>query len=210
MPIKKYFEQRPDQPLTPDMRRWSLALAKAEEHHLDVACQLFRPRDGLVFKPARLFLFLRSGGNDVEVLEAPWDPDLNDWLIRQKVRAESLAAEGERFGFAGKDHFSPIEIRFGDGFFNAVMVHHLRAVGFDDVSPSRETLRELSEPHPATGESATTCAEMIDQVIATTAATLTGQLGYSEEEAGAVLAAAIAYYLDERFNVTNSKLLGFR
>lgn len=38
---------------------------------------------------------------------------------------------------------------------------------------------------------------------------LTQKLRYSREEAETILAGAIAYYLDERFSITNRELLGF-
>jgi len=39
---------------------------------------------------------------------------------------------------------------------------------------------------------------------------LTEKLGYNREDAENILAGAVAYYLDERFSITNRELLGFR
>jgi hypothetical protein len=49
---------------------------------------------------------------------------------------------------------------------------------------------------------------MIDDAITATADDLK-RLGYPEGAREDVLAAAIAYYLDERFSITNGRLLGF-
>lgn len=209
MPIKNYFEDVPVKALPADARRWSIALRQARERSQKVVCRLERPRDGLVFRPARIFLFIKDGETDVSAFDAPWDSNLNDWLVKEGVPAETTEAEGDRFGLAARDRFAPIEVRFGDGFFNAVLVHHLRGVGFGEISPTREQLAAIYEPQPATGEQATICVEMVDGVIARCARDLK-TLSYANHEAEAILAAALAYYLDERFNITNSKLLGFK
>jgi hypothetical protein len=208
MPIKKFFDDVPIKPLPPDARRWSLALKHATEHGHQAFCRLDRERDGLVFKVARLFLFIRNRGKDVDVLDAPWNQALHDWLVREKVPAETPQNEAERFGFALKDKFAPIELRFGDGFFSAVLVHFLRDQGFDEAKSTKEMLGRIHESHGARGEHATICAEMIDDAITATADDLK-RLGYPEGAREDVLAAAIAYYLDERFSITNGRLLGF-
>lgn len=209
MTIRKFFNDLPIKPLPPDARRWSVALKKAREQGHDVVCRFDRERDGLVFKPARLFLFVRKEGVDVDALDAPWNVALHEWLVREKVRAEEPGNEAERFGFALKERFAPIELRFGDGFFSAVLVHFLREQGFGDAAPSKEMLGAIHEPHAARGEQAVLCAEMIEAALIGVADDLK-TLGYDEGLREDVLAASVASYLDERFNITNSRLLGFR
>jgi hypothetical protein len=100
-------------------------------------------------------------------------------------------------------------MRFGDGFFNAVLVHRLRGEGFGEVSPTKETLAAIHEPRPAQGEQAPICIEMVDEVLMTCNEDLKA-LSYDEATREAILVGALAYYLDERFNITNGRLLGFR
>jgi len=209
MSIKKFFDDVPIKALPPDARRWSVALKRAETQGHHAVCRFDRERDGLVFKPARLFLFIRKDGSDIEVLDAPWSTALHEWLVREKIRAEAPDNEAERFGFALNERFAPTELRFGDGFFSAVLVHYLREQGFGDAAASKEALDAIYEPHAAKGEHATTCAEMIEEVLVGVAEDLK-RLEYGGEIREAILAASIASYLDERFNITNSKLLGFR
>jgi len=209
MSIKKFFVDVPIKALPPDARLWSVALRRAEAQGQQAVCQFDRERDGLVFKPARLFLFVRMDGADIDALNAPWSAALHEWLVRERVRAEDPNNEAERFGFAINERFAPIELRFGDGFFSAVLVHYLREQGFGEAEASKEVLGAIYEPHAAEGEHATTCAEMIEEVLVGVAEDLK-RLEYNEEIREAILAASIAYYLDERFNITNGKLLGFR
>jgi hypothetical protein len=51
--------------------------------------------------------------------------------------------------------------------------------------------------------------ESVKRVI-TSAARSLKKVGYPEAQAIEILAGALAYYLDERFNISNRELLGFR
>ena len=52
----------------------------------------------------------------------PWDDELNDGLIRLKVRAVSTEQEAERFALGLRAALRKVEREFGDGYFNAVLV----------------------------------------------------------------------------------------
>jgi len=53
-------------------------------------------------------------------------------------------------------------------------------------------------------------AKMIKWRLQKCGSDLTQKLNYTREEAETILAGAIAYYLDERFSITNRELLGFK
>lgn len=117
--------------------------------------------------------------------------------------------ESERFGVTPSDRLASIVLRYGDGFFNAVLIQHLVKEGFASVSPTQVKLARIRESQPASGESAVDCEQMIEAIIQAIARELVDKLGYPPDDARRVLTAAIAYYLEERFNITNSRLLGF-
>ena len=50
---------------------------------------------------------------------------------------------------------------------------------------------------------------MIENTLKEVARDLATDLGYERSEAKSILASAVAYYLDERFSVTNRRMLGF-
>jgi len=205
MSIEKYFRVPVEMPLSPDVRRWQARLADPSTRE----CLFVRPREGLVFRPARLLLLMKNQGKLVDDVDSPWDSELNDWAITQGIRAETEDNEAERFGYALNDRFERTVLRYGDGFFSAVLLQHLRAEGFGSVSPTRDKLARLHEPAPAQGEAVSDCTQMIDSVIQRMASELLEGLKYGDAVAAAVLAAAVAYYLDERFSLTNALLLGF-
>jgi hypothetical protein len=108
--------------------------------------------------------------------------------------------------------FEPIEIRVGDGYFNAVFLGRLRSPPFDEQPRLPEVLLQLVrqynvEPGPHYDE----CLAQIESAIGLLSADLTESeyLGYSFDEADAILDGALAQYADERFSVTNPRLMGW-
>jgi len=188
------------------VHRWQARLAQPG---VTGECFFERKRTGLVFQPARLTLLIKERGTFVGELPSPWDSELNDWTIERGLRAATLQNEGERFGLTFNDRLYPIALRYGDGFFNAVLIQHLMREGFSDVAPTNRKLERIRENRPMSGEPASDCALLIESAIQTIAGNLLRGLTYSRAEAQAVLADGMAYYLDERFNITNAELLGF-
>lgn len=209
MSIKKFFDGTSARPLPSDIRRWSAALRRAKDQGCHAVCRFERKRAGLVFEPGRLFLIFRDGDQDVDILDAPWDMALHDWLLDESIRAETTENEAERFGFVLNDKFAPIELRFGNGFFSSVLVNYLHQQGFDEAASTKQALAAIHENQATKGQQEALCAEMIEREIVGIAADVK-RLGYDEGVREDILAGAIAGYLDERFSITNSRLLGFR
>ena len=80
-----------------------------------------------------------------------------------------------------------------------------------DWNPKQPGVRaKLDAVHsypPGDGESARLCWAAVEEVLAATARTLTGPLAYPRPEAEKILSDAVAYYIDDRFNVSTRKLL---
>lgn len=72
----------------------------------------------------------------------------------------------------------------------------------------REKLDAIHSYPPSTSQAREDCTAQIKSVLATNARRLEA-LGYDREAAIGILANAIAHYLDERFNIHTSALLGF-
>jgi hypothetical protein len=100
----------------------------------------------------------------------------------------------------------PIATRFGDGYFNSVLVYLLRQGPFADHSALAETLGSIHE-YPAAGGSKGDCEELIDHELGVAAQELMG-LYADRTVAEDILAGAITQYLDDRFHVTDRRLLG--
>ena len=147
----------------------------------------------------------------VEQTHDDWDQDLNTDLLQLHIPAVTLKNESERMGMMMNELFSEVESDFGDGFFNAVLFEKLAEVGLASAGPVSEKLKYIHvyKAHKG-GRSYAECASKIDSVIAGCARSLTELLRYEESEAKPVLEDAIAYYLDERFSITDRKRLGLR
>ena len=100
------------------------------------------------------------------------------------------------------------ESRYGDGFYNAVLVAVVEEF-FAQDSRVKEKLALLGRDHPhKQGASYLDCVEMIEAALASCARQLADDLGYGRSTAEKILAGAVDIYLDERFSLTNRKLLG--
>jgi len=170
-----------------------------------------RKRDGLSFRPARLFVYILDGdGNRTERSPEPWDEVVNRDLVAIGARAASEENEIERLGYALKFDLEPVEVRYGDGYFNSMLVQMLNELGFADVASVARCLARISTGSPSRDSVAYDAARRdIESALREAGSPLTASLGYDDETAQQILAGAVAYYLDERFHVTNRERLGF-
>jgi hypothetical protein len=172
---------------------------------------ILRPRAALGFEPARLTLeFLDKQGNPVDYKTEEWDPGLNGALIRRKIMALDEANEVTRFGLALAAAFEEAESRYGDGFFNSVLMVVIDKSPFASKAAIKELRTHISTNRPYQGgHSADDCAVMIQSALQDRWFELRKSLGYQKEAADRIMAGALASYLDERFTVTDRRKLGW-
>lgn len=192
------------EPPPPEARRWEFFLAQG----VRPVCTFVRRREGLSWTPARLVISYPDAEPPVPPDPAiAWDSRLDRWLLDHKIQAVDAENEAERFGFGLRDQFEPIEIRYGSGYFNAVLVSYLRSSGFADQLTVREKLAAIHSYAPSEGQANEYCTAQIKAVLGTNARALES-LGYARDTAIEILANAIAHYLDDRFNIHTRALLG--
>jgi hypothetical protein len=176
-----------------------------------IVVEILRPRDVLGFKPAKLYLHLLGDeGQDVEPYQKEdWDVALNTALVKRKIRAISPDNEKVRFTLGLRAALQFPETRFGDGYFNAVLVHLIVNSPFarhPSVAPILQFVYKNGVE--TSSRKYAECRGLIDDAIRGRALELVELLGYGIPEAEEILAAAVAGYLDERFSVTNRKIMG--
>jgi hypothetical protein len=203
----KYFDSPAPRPEHPRVRAWRSYRKAPAVHHVGV--EVLREREGLTVLAARLFVsFYREDGEIARQDEAPWEPELEAWLIdEEKARASTIENEKLRFSLLLKPALRPILVRYGDGYFNSVLIAGLRAGPFRDHAEVADMLRHIHENQPA-GESRLDCQQLIDHEFASAAQRLLKLYDGNRAAAEDILGGAIARYLDDRFSVTNSRLLG--
>lgn len=206
-PLDTLFAKRDADPYHHPLLRFLDAPAPKPDK---VRVEMVRPRDVLGYKAATIYVHWAAGGVDQPPQPYPWDGELNAELVRRNVRSVSPEAEAVRFGLALRDAFKRPEARFGDGFFNAVLVEVVRELGFPAFEEVDAVLKHIAThaPHKG-GNGFADCREIIVGIISTRAAELVDLLGYSQGDAKNVLAAAMAQYLDDRFSVSNRIRLGW-
>jgi hypothetical protein len=209
--LDDYFQEdaAADQPKHPTLRAWLDYRNRSEV--ADAKFELHRPRDVLGYKPAKIYVhFYDKDANECHCDHDAWDDDLNAGLVQHGFKAVSEDNEVERFALALRSALRNPENRFGDGFFNSVLVHVVKESEFANYDEIKYVLKHATALDPnLNSRSYTECAEMIKVALCERALELKNQLSYPQDRAKAILVGAVARYLDERFSVTNRARLGW-
>lgn len=201
----KYFDEPGLAPEHPRIRAWRSYKNNSSRVELEIR----RQREGLSYLPTSMVVIFYGADGAIshhDVTE--WDLELDSWLVAEHVKAKDEGNEKLRFSLRLKAVFRPIAIRFGDGFFNSVLIYLLRGGPFANHQALAQVLGEIHE-YEAAGGSKIDCEELIDyeiKVVARELMCLYADRAVAEE----ILAGAIAQYLDDRFHITEGRLLGFR
>jgi hypothetical protein len=173
--------------------------------------QVIRQRAPLGFEPAQLsLLFFDQEGAVYDYKSEPWDAELNEALIKHKIRAVDESNEVQRFGLGLAAALQHPENRYGEGFFSAVLILVIDQGPFAKMDPVREVRPHISANRPYEGgHSAEDCSVMIQAALQDRWLELRRNLEYDKTEAERVLAGALGYYLDERFSITDGRKLGW-
>jgi hypothetical protein len=205
------FAVGPDAASNPKLRFWKQRMGRADIG--DVRCEVVRPRDVLGFKPAKLYVhFFDNDGSEMQCDEADWDDELNAGLVALAVKAITEENEAQRFSLSLRAAFRPAERRYGDGFFNAVLVQWVRESSLATALPVQEILSHVhtNRPYREGGDSYENCRDLIQSAVRGRALELTQNLQYPREAAQEILARAVAQYVDERFSVSVGKAFGWK
>lgn len=190
----------------PKLRFW---LGQQRRHAQSVArVEVRRVRRGLALLPIKVYFSLYvDGAEEVFQDEADWDDDLNQGLVDHGIRARDLQNEKVRFGLSLDSGFRRAEREFGDGYFNAVLIHFVKHTPLGEAPDVAQLLKEVREGQPSMeGKSYRLCVEFLKSTLQKRWEELL-KLGYSGEQPAEVLSGALAQYLDDRFNITNRRIL---
>jgi hypothetical protein len=173
--------------------------------------EITRLRATLGFEPATMTLHFFDKQNQVyDYKTEPWDPELNALLLERKVRAVDEHNEIQRFGLGLSAEFKHVESRYGDGFFSSVLIVVVDQSPFGNSPSVRELRPYVATAKPYTGgNSADDCVAMIEEVFQDRWFELRRKLKYDQPDAERIFTGALAYYLDERFGVTDGRKLGW-
>jgi len=199
---------------TADMSYPLIRLLDAQKSRPDffaAKVEIIRPRASLGFEPAQLSLQFYGSENAIyDYKTEPWDAELNAALVEREIRAVDEANEIRRFGLALATAFKRPESRYGDGFFSSVLMLVVDESPFGESSPVRKMRQHISTGRPYQhGHSANDCGELIQGILQDRWIELTKQLHYEKSDAERILVGALAYYLDDRFSITDGEKLGW-
>jgi hypothetical protein len=205
MTISKYFSSPSPTPPHPRIKFWQKLLEQAPGTKMSLVFD--RLRNGLLRGQPRLFVTFAPPTGLPRLDECDWEQELDDWLIERGVRGDSQDNDQERLGLHLARAFRPIIDRYGPSYFDAVLVDFLAKGDFSQSEVVAEMLGQIHRRPPVSGP-VTECTAFIEAEISKLAGKI-GKLYEDEEAAVEVLAGAVASYLDERFSISNQKMLGW-
>ena len=217
--LDRYFRQPESEDEHPKLRFWK-GLTESPQIQ-KVRFELIRVRDGLTFRPAKMLIhFLSGDGSEIRCDSEDWDGELNRSLIEMGIPAISVDNEKERFGLMLRSLLEKPEIRAGAPLFNILFTGTLRDGGFATKKVVAEKLGKIYDQGDTRAHSEdffnsrhaflSETKKMIEWRLQRCGFDLTEKLRYNREDAENILAGAVAYYLDDRFSISNRELLGFK
>lgn len=212
MNARDYFKKpTPAWKTHPLFRHWEGV--KADPSVADVRMELYRPKEGLVYRPADIYLHVkRIDGRQDPPQKIDWEDVVNEGLLHLQVKTVDADNEARRFALWLQSRFASVEGHFGESFFSAVLPEAVAHGPFANGSNISRMLDRIRPRRTLREESLQECRDMIDNVLAGCWEDLTSPdlLGYPAPEAEPILEEALALYLDEYFNISNRDLLGWQ
>ncbi len=204
--LDKYFDSGTPMPTHPKLRFWGPLIA---DDSVKMQCEIYRKREGLNFSSPKIYVhYARSTGEPPQTDQDDWDDVLNLYLIENGIQSVSEENESIRFYLMLQKMLLRPETRFGEGYFNAILLMTVQN-GFGEIPKIKELLAKIGEYRPLVGKVYHEAVEMIESAIRQCAELLVKKLKYSRPAAEQILSDALAGYLDERFSITNLRLLGW-
>src|ERR1039458_291197 len=116
-----------------------------------IEVEVVRPRDVIGFKAAKLYLHLTKEGVQQPPVEYAWDDELDFALVQRGVKAVSPESEKVRFALGLRYRLRRTESRYGDGFFNSVLMILVRDLRFDQFPEVQAVLQHIRTNQPYAG-----------------------------------------------------------
>jgi len=204
--LDKYFNPETPAATHPKIRTWTSLI---ESNPVFIECEIYRKREGLDFLPIKIYLRYRLT-DDVPQQDDhdDWDDGLNQFLIAKGIHAISEENEGIRFNLMLSRRLQNIEIRYGEGYFNAVFLVVIES-GFGANAEIASMLKIVGPGNPHKGTSYPDVLSSIEGAIKMCADCLVKELKYPRDAAQRILIETVKQYMDERFSITNARFLGF-
>jgi len=167
-----------------------------------------RTRNGLMLSAPRFYLSFEKGDSTQE-FDHEWRLDLETWLHEHQGVADSPQNECERLGYYLTCLFQNAPYDLGEGYLSAVLVETVRE-RFGHRPDMQETLRCIAKLLPSMQSAHyQQGVDFVDSCFAQVAAILSEKLRYHDPQLEDIFFGSIRAFLDERFSITNQRLLGF-
>ena len=120
---------------------------------------------------------IRRAGGSTQVDSFDWDEVLNAALIERGVRSVSQDNEGLRFSMILRSELQNVEVRYGDGYFNAVILEYVQQT-FGAQPDIAAIIQKVGPGRPYHGKAYRNAKEAVEGAFANAARTLSDKLKY--------------------------------
>jgi hypothetical protein len=200
--LDELFDPNVNRRMHPRLGEMEALIADAET----AQCKIERRREGFIFRPALIYLYTKSTGGSTQVDSFDWDETLNSVLIERGVQAVSQDNEGLRFSIMLRSDLQRVEVRYGEGYFNAIVLEFVQQT-FGALPEIAAIIQKVGPGRPYHGKAYRNAADLVEDTFTKAARTLAKQLKYDPTSGKRILLQAIKLYLDERFSVSPGELL---
>ena len=171
-----------------------------------VECAIERRREGFIFRPAVIYVYTKSVAGSTQVDSFGWDAMLNAVLIEHGIKAIDQDNEGLRFSMMLRSELQSVEIRYGEGYFNAVHLEYVQQT-FGAQPDIAAIIQKVGPGRPYQGKAYRNAKEAVEAASTNVARILSEKLKYDSTLGKRILIRSLKLYLDERFSVSPGELL---
>jgi hypothetical protein len=133
-------------------------------------------------------------------MRVPHSDSFTRWSLETGTRLADFEEETRRFALLLRERFAPLVQELGRDFFDSVLIEELRTLGPPRARTRLDRTRRAfpSPPGVVDGRARRKARERIESVLSSLARELGSALKYGEDEAAALLDAAIERYLSDQ------------
>lgn len=152
------------------------------------------------------FNYRMAGAPALLVLSTPWLATLEQELFNRGLKVATLEQEAMRGGTLLLSNMRYADIAFGQNYSNNVLLDFIRE-RFGSIDVVTQILSNMKYSLPPNSGQLHDCRNYVESAINGLGNSLVLQLHYDNQVAFRVLVGAVVYFLDQRFQVSLSKIL---
>lgn len=199
----KYISSSQPKAVHPRVNYWESIYTSSTGLEVDVQ----QERVGFGLGTPRLVVIFSCGqSGTVCIEEFDWEFELDEWLVEHNGRG-SPESEKIRFSLWLHRALQPAVRKYSDGYFSRALLDVAKG-DFAENAEVMDITQDIHRVGTVSQSDVAECTAMIESALSDVGIALRNLYG-DTDSAFEILGNALAQYLDDRFSVSNRRLLGF-